>query len=59
MDTNPYLVIALYWFFSAVVGGMPEPVATSSCAYTWAYQSAHILAGNIKTAVQSRYNMKT
>jgi hypothetical protein len=47
--------IAAYWAFSAFTGGMPLPKETSSDAYTWLYNSLHILAGNISTAVAAKY----
>jgi hypothetical protein len=52
---EPYIIIGLYWLFSALVGGMPDPLATSSLAYRWAFSSLHLLAGNVSTAVQNRY----
>lgn len=47
--------IASYWLFSALIGGMPEPSTTSSMAYRWAFQSLHLLAGNVSTAFTSRF----
>lgn len=44
-----------YWLFSALVGGMPEPKPTSSSGYLWAYNSLHILAGNLTAAVAAKY----
>jgi hypothetical protein len=41
------IAIALYWVFSAVVSGMPQPGPNSSTAYVWAYTSLHVLAANI------------
>ena len=54
---HAWLIIALYWAFSAVVGGMPEPDASASLWYRWGFSSLHILAGNVLTAVQSRYKL--
>lgn len=47
--------IAIYWAFSAFVGGMPVPKDSSSSAYTWLYNSLHILAGNLSAAVAQKY----
>jgi hypothetical protein len=47
--------IAGYFCFSAVVGGMPEPDASASLWYRWAFGSLHILAGNLTTAMSARY----
>ncbi len=44
-----------YWGFSAIVGGMPEPDENSSRGYQWAYNSLHILAGNLTKAISARY----
>jgi hypothetical protein len=55
MTAEPYIIIGLYWLFSAIVGGMPDPLPASRTAYRWAYGSLHILAGNISLAVQSKY----
>lgn len=46
--------IAAYWCFSALVGGMPPPTASTG-AYVWAYNSLHILAGNLTAAVAAKY----
>jgi hypothetical protein len=46
--------IGSYWIFSAFVGGMPEPV-TAFGTYAWLYNSLHILAGNITSAMQSKF----
>jgi hypothetical protein len=55
MHLNPYVVIALYFLFSAVVGGMPDPIVASPFLYLWCYRSAHILAGNLQVAIQSKF----
>ena len=47
--------LALYFLFSAIVGGMPEPDEKSGPAYRWAYHSLHILAGNLAVAASARY----
>jgi hypothetical protein len=49
------LGIFAYWLFSAIVGGMPPPTEKSGTAYVWSYGSLHILAGNLTSAVRSRY----
>jgi hypothetical protein len=39
--------LAVYWLFSAVVSGMPAPVAASGLGYRWAYSTLHALAGDL------------
>lgn len=41
------LGIIAYWVLSAVVSGMPAPTMQSGLSYRWAYQSLHILAGDL------------
>jgi hypothetical protein len=48
--------IAAYWIFSALVGGMPFPKESSSSGYTWAYNSLHILAGNVTAVMTSKFS---
>ncbi len=56
LHTHPAIMaIVAYWIYSAIVGGMPAPTASSSAGYTWAYNSFHILAGNLNAAVAARY----
>lgn len=49
------ITITAYWLFSAFVGGMPLPDATSSALYRWIHDSLHILAGNLNAAVAAKY----
>jgi hypothetical protein len=57
-------IIALvgYYIFSALIGGMPAPTATSSTIYQWLFASMNILASNIararNTAVESSPNWR-
>ena len=44
-----------YWLFSAIVGGMPAPSASSSSGYVWLHGSLHILAGNLNAVVATKY----
>jgi hypothetical protein len=58
MDTimqHPFMIIGIYWFFSAIVGGMPTPTLSSSMAYVWLHNSLHILAGNLTAAVATKF----
>lgn len=52
---HPFAIIGAYWFFSAIVGGMPPPSLTSGTGYTWLHNSLHILAGNLTAAVASKF----
>ena len=47
--------IAAFWAFSAFVGGMPAPTDKSGSGYVWFYNSMHILAGNLTSAMQSKF----
>lgn len=47
--------IALYWIFSAMVGGMPPITTASSAGYQWLYSSLHIIAGNLTAAVAQKF----
>lgn len=47
--------IALYWIFSAIVGGMPPTTTASSPGYQWLYNGLHILAGNLTAAVAQKF----
>ena len=55
MFDHAVIICVLYWIFSAVVGGMPLPGPSSKIIYQWAFQSFHILAGNITVAFASRF----
>lgn len=55
MDHYWILIVAGYWVFSAIVGGMPEPHDHSKFAYRWLFKSLHILAGNMTTAMARYY----
>lgn len=45
--SDPWFVIfILWWLFSAVTTGMPEPEEKSSFFYVWAYRTFHVIAGN-------------
>lgn len=37
----------VFWAFSAVVHGMPEPKEDASLGYRWAFNSLHFLAANL------------
>lgn len=54
LDHPAIFSIAGYWAFSALVGGMPVPTSPSG-GYSWAYNSLHILAGNLTAAVAAKY----
>lgn len=40
-------IIAGFYLFSALVSGMPDPAPQSGMAYRWAYNTLHILAGDL------------
>ena len=44
----------LYFAFSAIVSGMPEPTSASGVGYRWAYSSLHVLAGDLSQLIGSR-----
>lgn len=47
--------IVAFWCFSAFVGGMPDQSEIPSVYYGWLYRSLHILSGDLKNAVASRF----
>ena len=49
------IAIGAFWVFSAFVGGMPDQDESSSLTYKWLYRSLHILSGDLKNAVASRF----
>lgn len=51
---SPTEVLIGYFLFSAIVSGMPEPVPSSGVFYRWAYQSLHVLSGDLSTVLGSR-----
>lgn len=53
-DPNFWLLVALYWVFLAVVGGMPDPAPDASWKYVWAHKTLHLLAGNVKNAFKDK-----
>ena len=54
IDHNALALMLAWYVFSAVVSGMPAPNGNSSVAYSWAFHSLHILAGDL-----SRYWLKS
>lgn len=55
MNEHAMLIVLGYWLFSAIVSGMPEPTAASGISYRWLFQSLHVLAGNVSTAISYRF----
>lgn len=49
--THAFAALLAYWAFSAIVSGMPAPTMQSGLAYRWAYQSLHVLAGDLSDYV--------
>ena len=45
--------IVVYWLFSAVVGSMPKPPATSYWG-TWLYGALHLFAGNLAKFAEAK-----
>lgn len=54
MNSHGLALLAGWYVFSAVVSGMPEPLAASGTGYRWAYASLHALAGDLSTWIGSR-----
>ncbi len=52
---HPIACVVGYFLYSAIVGGMPAPEATDGRGYQWLYRSSHIIAGNLTTAVSTRF----
>ena len=55
ITAHPLTCIALYYLFSAIVGGMPEPEPNGSPYYLWLFNSLHIIAGNLNSLARVRY----
>lgn len=53
-DSHGLALLLGYYVFSAVVSGMPEATAQSGLAYRWAYNTLHILAGDLSAWIGSR-----
>lgn len=49
---NPLVwkVVVAYWIFSAAVGALDTPDASSGKAYKFAFRFLHALAGNVNRA---------
>lgn len=54
IQTHGADAVLLYFVFSAVVSGMPEPDATAGLGYRWAYHSLHVLTGDLSQWIGSR-----
>lgn len=57
-ETHGLLMLFGYFVFSAIVSGMPEPLSSSSRNYIWAYNSLHILSGDLSSLIGSRIPKK-
>lgn len=53
-DPHFWLLAFSYWIFSAAVGALEAPDATSGKLYRWAFKFLNILASNITRAFSSR-----
>lgn len=49
---NPLVwkVIVGYWIFSAFIGALPTPEASSYKIYQFAFRFSHLLSGNVNRA---------
>lgn len=47
-------LLVAYYVFSSIVGGMPSPDEKSSSGYKWAFNTLHIMAGNLARIPQLR-----
>ena len=41
-----FAILLVWWIFSSVTAGMPEPDLKSSFYYVWAYRTMHLLAAS-------------
>ena len=49
-----FFVFIIWYFFSAITAGMPEPTIESSPWYVWAYRTFHILAASGTSYFQNK-----
>lgn len=49
------VTLILYWFFSAIVSGMPSPKADSSLGYQWAFGALHTMAGAVGRVMAAKF----
>lgn len=54
INSHGFESLIAYYVFSAFVSGMPEPTSASGTAYRWAYQSLHVLTGDLSAMIGSR-----
>ena len=55
IQTHGADALILFYVFSAIVSGMPEPTADkSNTVYVWAYHTLHTLAGDLSRYIGSR-----
>jgi hypothetical protein len=48
---NAWFWFGCYYFFSAVVSGMPSPLPNDGRKYIWAFNTLHALAGSLGRVV--------
>ena len=41
-----FRIFVLWWFFSCVTSGMPEPTEKNSDTYLWCYRSMHLMVAS-------------
>jgi hypothetical protein len=53
---NPHfwMLVGIYWVFSAAVGALEKPTDKSGSFYRWAFQFLNTLAGNLSRAFASK-----
>lgn len=54
IQTHGADAVLIYYVFSAIVSGMPEPTGSSGPGWRWLYTSLHILAGDLSQMIGSR-----
>lgn len=46
--------LGIFWAFSAAVGTMPAPTATSGVAYAWAFRFFNVIAANVARGLNTK-----
>jgi hypothetical protein len=47
LQAHPFVMLAVYYVFSAAISSMPAPSANSGNTYQWLYKFGNTLAGNL------------
>lgn len=54
-----FWIFVLWWFFSCIASGMPEPTSQNSDTYLWAYRSMHLMAASGTSYFRNKLDLPT